>query len=307
MSKANSKIELIQKNGRIEPERTKSAEISRFRTSISQLRLPTVQVNEFLPAINKWLIFGGMVVVAALAAAVPVAAVLKYKTTVQAQSTIRPAGELRLVQAATQGKIQEIRVKSGQKVKRGDVIATIDPSNWLTKQNQLQSSIKQQQLQLRQFTAQLATFDGQKVAENARNQAAVTAAQVELAGSRRNLQDKQTKSVTDLEELQSKLRSTTAALSVAKAKATRYQAIAQKNAISKNQLEEAQLAVKQLSQELAANQASLKRGQSVLNPSRAEVTISERRIAQEQNSGQAALARLDREQKVLDSTANCST
>jgi HlyD family type I secretion membrane fusion protein len=295
--KSNSEIELIQKNGRIDPERAKNAEIAGFKPP--QPLLPTVQVNEFLPAVNKWLIFGGMVVVAALAAAVPVAAVLKYKTTVQAQSTVRPAGELRLVQAATQGKIQEIRVKSGQKVKRGDVIATIDRSNWLTKQNQLKNSIKQQQLQLRQLNAQLGTFDGQIVAESARNQAMVTAAQAELAGSRRTLQDKQTKSVTDIAELQAKLRSTVAALQVARAKATRYQAIEQKGAITKNQVEEAQLAVKQLEQELVSNQASLKRGQAALNPNQSEVTISERRIAQEQNSGQAALARLNREKKVL--------
>ncbi len=296
-SKSDAEMELIERNGQFNADRVQSSALTVFKPSPPLL--PTVQINEFLPTVNKWLVFGGVLVVVALAAAVPVAAVLKYKTTVQAQSTVRPAGELRLVQAATQGKIQEIRVKSGQKVKRGDVIATIDRSNWLTKQNQLQNGIKQQQLQLRQFNAQLGTFDGQIVAENARNQAMVTAAQAELAGSRRNLQDKQTKSITELEELQAKLRSTTAALSVARAKAARYQSIEQKSAISKNQVEEAQLAVKQLAQELAVNQASLKRGRAALDPSQAEVTISERRIAQEQNSGQAALARLDREQKVL--------
>ena len=89
------------------------------------------------------------------------------------------------------------------------------------------------------------------------------------------------------------------AFAIKGAKVTRYHAIEQKGAINKNQVEEAQLALKQLEQELAANQASLKRGQAALNPNRSAVTVSERRIAQEQNSGQAALARLNREKKVL--------
>jgi multidrug efflux pump subunit AcrA (membrane-fusion protein) len=67
--------------------------------------------------------------------------VTKYKVTVKAPATIRPAGELRIVQAATAGTITHIAVKKNQVVKTGDVIATIDNSRLQTRKSQLQSNI----------------------------------------------------------------------------------------------------------------------------------------------------------------------
>lgn len=296
LSESNSKVELMPPE--VSPEIDRTEDSSAFQVLQPERPLqPVMQVNEFLPSVSNWLIFGGIAVVVALGVAIPVSAFLKYKTTVQAQSTVRPAGELRLVQAATPGKIQEIRVKAGQLVKQGEVIATIDNSGLLIKQNQLQNRIKQQRLQLTQFNAQISTFDSQIAAENARNQAMVTAAEAELAGTRRNYQDKQTKSVTEFAEAQAKLRSTTAALQSAKEKAKRYRLA--EGAISKNQVTEAELAVKQQEQESLANKASLQRGRAALNPNSAEISIADRRIAQEQNAGRATLAHLNREKKGL--------
>jgi HlyD family type I secretion membrane fusion protein len=296
LSESNSKVELMPPE--VSPEIDRTEDSSAFQVFQPERPVqPAMQANEFLPSVSNWLIFGGIAVVVALGVAIPVSAFLKYKTTVQAQSTVRPAGELRLVQAATPGKIQEIRVKAGQLVKQGEVIATIDNSGLITKQNQLQNRIKQQRLQLTQFNAQISTFDSQIAAENARNQAMVTAAEAELAGTRRNYQDKQTKSVTEFAEAQAKLRSTTAALQSAKEKAKRYRLA--EGAISKNQVTEAELAVKQQEQESLANKASLQRGRAALNPNSAEISIADRRIAQEQNTGRATLAHLNREKKGL--------
>jgi HlyD family type I secretion membrane fusion protein len=261
--------------------------------------LPIAQVNDFLPSISNWLVFGSMSVVIALVAAVPVSAVLKYKTTVQAQATVRPAGELRLVQAATQGRIEKISVKSGQVVKRGELIATIDDSSLLTKQNQLQDRIRQQQLQLGQFKAQISQLDSQIVSESDRNRAAVSAAQAELAGSRRNYQDKRTNAVTEVREIQAKQRATEATLNAAKLKAARYRTAKKEGAISIEQVAEAELALRQQEQELAATKASLQRASAALNPNRAEIAIAQKRIAQEQNSGQVTQAALKREKEAL--------
>jgi HlyD family type I secretion membrane fusion protein len=261
--------------------------------------LPTAQVSEFLPSVSSWLIFGGMSVVIALGAAIPVSAILKYKTTVQAQASVRPAGELRLVQAAASGKVQEIRTQQGQKVRKGEVLATIDNSGLLTKQNQLQDRIKQQRLQTGELNAQISAFDSQITAETARNQATVIAAQAELVGSGRSYQDKQIKAVTDVEEIEAKIRSVAATLSAARDKEARYRIVKQAGAISKDRIAEVELAVRQQEQELAAAKASLQRGQAALNPNKAELVIAERRIAQEQNAGRATLASLDREKTAL--------
>jgi HlyD family type I secretion membrane fusion protein len=261
--------------------------------------LPTAQVNDFLPSISNWLVFGGMSVVIALVAAVPVSAILKYKTTVQAQATVRPAGELRIVQASTQGRVKNIFVKGGQVVRKGEIIATIDDSSLLTKQNQLQDRIGQQRLQLEKFNAQISQIDSQIIAEGDRNQASVTAAQAEFAGSRRNYQDKQTTAATEVREIQAKLKATEATLSAAKVKAARYQMVELEGAISKDQVAEVELAVRQQEQELAATQASLQRANAALNPNRAEMAIAQKRIAQEENSGRAAIASLQREKEAI--------
>jgi HlyD family type I secretion membrane fusion protein len=268
-------------------------------TAYATPSLPVAQVNEFLPAIGNWLVFGSMSVVIALVAAVPISAVLKYKTTVQAQATVRPAGELRIVQAAIQGRVKNIFVKNGQVVKRGELIATLDDSSLLTKQNQLQDGIRQQQLQLRQFSAQISQIDGQIIAEGDRNRAAVAAARSELAGSHRDYRDKRTNAATEVREIQAKLKATEATLNAAKLKAARYRTVEQEGAISKDQVAEAELAVRQQEQELAATKASLERASVALNPNKAEMAIAQKRIAQEQNSGQATQAALNREKEAI--------
>jgi multidrug efflux pump subunit AcrA (membrane-fusion protein) len=65
--------------------------------------LPSVREDEFLPPISGWTTFGGLFIVAIVAFAFPIASVAKYKETVKVQALVRPDGELRLVQAATEG------------------------------------------------------------------------------------------------------------------------------------------------------------------------------------------------------------
>ncbi len=63
--------------------------------------------------------------------------------TVKGQAVVRPSGELRIVQAATEGQVMQIYVKENQVVKTGDAIALIDDSRLQTKKSQLQSNIQQ--------------------------------------------------------------------------------------------------------------------------------------------------------------------
>ena len=109
--------------------------------------LPSVQEDEFLPPIGRWTRFGGLFIVAVVALAIPIASVTKYKETIKTQASVRPDGELRLVQAATEGQVTRVAVKDNQTVKR-DMIAAIDDSRLQTQKSQLQNSIKQSQLQL---------------------------------------------------------------------------------------------------------------------------------------------------------------
>ena len=131
---------------------------------------------------------------------VPLASVTKYKVTVKGQAVVRPAGELRLVQAATEGQVTRVFVAENQVVKKGDVIATIDNSKLQTKKSQLQSNIGQSRLQLFQINAQINAINSQVLAETERLNRVIAGAEAELSDRSRNYQDKLITTATDVEE-----------------------------------------------------------------------------------------------------------
>ena len=303
--------------------------------------LPPVNDNEFLPPIGRWIIFGGLFVITAVGLAVPLASVAKYKETVKAQASLRPAGKLRIVQAATEGQILDILVRDNQTVKKGDLIATIDDSRLQTKKSQLQNNLRQAREQLVQTNAQITALNSQIQAEQNRLKRSVASAKMELERRRREYQDKQITTTAEVEEAaaevrmasrdlqkasaelksaQANLRSLQASYLAAHSKYERYQAVADLGALPLDQLEEAKLDVQQQQEAIAAQEATitmqeetitqrqenvvaararLKRVQAYLDPSKAEVAIAESNIAQEQASGQATLATLNKEQEVL--------
>ena len=235
--------------------------------------LPPIQDSDFLPPLGRWTTLGGLVMLGTLGIAIALASVTKYKVTVKAEANIRPAGELRIVQAATEGSIMRVSLKENQVVKKGDVIATIDDSRLQTKKSQLQSNIQQTQLQLVQINAQISALNRQILAETDRITRVVAAAKAELSHRSRGYQDKQVTTVTQVEEAeanvkiaqeelqkgfaelksaQANLSATEATLGAARSKQSRYQTVANEGALPLNQLEEAQLAV---SQQLSAVEA----------------------------------------------------
>lgn len=144
--------------------------------------LPEVCENEFLPPISRWTTFGGLFILCALGLSIPVAAVAKYKVTVQGQAVVRPAGELRIVQATAEGQVMQIHVKENQVVNKGDAIATIDDSRLQTKKSQLQTSTQQARLQLAQINAQIKTLEHQIRADTESINRTVASAKAELRG-----------------------------------------------------------------------------------------------------------------------------
>jgi HlyD family type I secretion membrane fusion protein len=261
--------------------------------------LPSISENEFLPPIHNWIRFGGLAIVAVVALAIPVASVAKYKVTVKAQAVVRPDGELRIVQAASLGQVKHIAVKGNQVVKKGDLIATIDDSRLQTQKSQLQNKIQQAQLQLVQINAQILALSSQIIAETDRNNRAVTSAKAELTRIQREHQDKSITTVTSLQEAEANLRSVQAALNGAKSKRDRYQSAAKEGALSKDQLEEVEVAVRQQEQAVEAANAKVRQAKAILNPSSAEMAIATERIAQEQASGKSSQATLQREREAL--------
>lgn len=269
--------------------------------------LPPVQSHEFLPPISRWVTLGSLVLVGSVAGAIALASVIEYKVTVKGQASVRPTGELRLVQAATEGQITNVFVKENQAVKKGDVLATIDDSRLQTKKSQLQSNIQQAQLQLLQIDAQIQALNRQIKAETERKNRVVSSAQAELNRVQRNYRDRQIIARAEVEEAQANLRraekewhqasvelrsaranlqSTEAALKAAQTKRDRYQKVVQAGALSLNQLEEVQLEVVQQQQAVEIRRASIEAQQQI--------------IAQQQQAVAAMRAKLQRTQAALN-------
>lgn len=254
--------------------------------------------NEFLPSISYWSIMGGFVLLGIFGAVITLSAILKYKVVIKSAATIRPSGELRLVQAATAGTIKTIAIQTNQVVKQGEVIATIDDSRLQMQKQQLLTNIQQARLQLSQVDVQIRALDEQIAAQSDRTQREITSAQAELSRSQRDFQDKQTSSIAqakeaaanlqqaqqELQKTQLKLKSALAnlkshqaAFKAAKARRDRYKPLAQTGSLSIDQFQEAQLALEQQEQ--------------LLESQKANVAEYEAAIGQQQQAVEAAKAR----------------
>ncbi|MGK7898304.1 MAG: HlyD family efflux transporter periplasmic adaptor subunit [Xenococcus sp. (in: cyanobacteria)] len=268
--------------------------------------LPPAQENEFLPPIGRWITFGGLFFVITVGISIPLAYVAKYKETVKAQASLRPAGKLRIVQAATEGQILNIAVQENQTVKKGELIATIDDSRPQTKKSQLQNSIQQAQAQLIQINAQINAIDNQRQAESDRINRTVASAKAELERREREYRDRKIvtaaekgeaeanvrvaeqdlqRAQVEIESAKANLRSIKAAYLAAKSKHNRYQSIANQGALPLDKLEEAKLNVQQQQEAIAAQAA--------------KVSMQQETIEQRQESVLAAKARLKRTQAYL--------
>ncbi|MCJ8282847.1 MAG: HlyD family secretion protein, partial [Rivularia sp. ALOHA_DT_140] len=242
--------------------------------------LPPIETNEFLPPISRWATFGGVFILIVLGLSIPIAAVTKYKVTVRGKAVIRPAGELRIVQAATEGQVMRIHVKDNDEVKKGDAIASIDDSRLQTKKSKLQSNIQQSRLQRIQINAQIQALNSQIQAETDRISRTVIAAEAQLRGSSRAYQDKKITAITEIQEAdanvniakeelrvgklklqsaQADFLSTEAALNAARARWNRYQNVGRKGkgALSKNLIDETRLAVEQQEQAVQSRKVAI--------------------------------------------------
>lgn len=247
--------------------------------------LRPVSSDEFLPPISRWTTLGGVFLVSTFGVAVVLAAYTKYNVIVKAAAVVRPTGELRIVQASTEGTIKSLLVKENQVVDQGDAIAILDNSQLQTKKSQLQSNLQNNQQQLSQIAAQIRALDSQQESELNLMNRNIAAAQADLGRNQRDYQEKQITTKAEVQEAQ-------ASVDLARAQMNQYQQLANTGAI-------AQLQIKEKEEAFKAAQARLQRAKAMLNPSAAPVVIANERIAQERATGESTLATLNKERKTL--------
>jgi len=241
--------------------------------------------DEFFPLVSSWSRVGGAILVISFFALLLLCSVLRYKVTVRAQAAIRPAGELRIVQARVAGPILEILVTQDQRVDEGSVIAYVDDSHLRTEQSKLQTVIENASLQSVQLQAQLTALDRQITAEQDLLERGQSTAQAELRLRERERQQLLATTAADVREAQ-------AEVDLAREKLLRFRSLAERGVVSAQELREQEV-------KLNSTEAQLSRVQAALNPSAAEIEIASENIVQQRARGEATLARLLRERQQL--------
>ncbi len=309
---------------------------NRFQEPIpEQLRL--VEANEFLPQISKWTHIGSGVMLSIFVIGLTLTTVLHYHVTVKVPASIRPVGELRIVQADIGGMIKKVNIQENQLVSQGQAIAYVDDSHLQTQKSQLENSIQQGKQQLSDIDVQLAQINTQIVAQTNLINQTIIAAQAELKGAKRNYQDEEIKGNADMTQaeaaltlakvqlqrlrreqvLKATLEEAQAALTLAKVQRERLRPVVSSGAVSRNLYEEKEQEVKSAvakleqakantkdlledkEQALETAQTNLEKAKTAVTPSDAAVTVAVQKIKQQQAQGEATLASLQKERETL--------
>ncbi|MEH2082314.1 MAG: HlyD family efflux transporter periplasmic adaptor subunit [Nostoc sp.] len=247
--------------------------------------LRPVENDEYLPPISSWTWLGGIFLIGSVGTAFGLASVIQYNVVVRADGTVRPTGEIRLVQAAAEGTVRSIRVKENQVVKRGDEIALLYDAQLQSKKSQISGNIRQNHLQRTQIDAQIRALQTQITAESKSMGQAIISAQADLSRNQRDYGDKRVTSKAEVEEVE-------ASVELAREELKRYQQLADTGAIAALQIKEKEQAFK-------AALARLERIKTGLNPTSANVEIAQERIAQERAKGDSMIAALNKEKQEL--------
>jgi HlyD family secretion protein len=279
----------------------------------NQKILPSIQSNEFLPPISPWTSLAGIFLVGSVGAGISLSSWVKYNVTVKAPASVRPTGEIRLAQPKIEGTIKRILVKENQVVKQGDVIAYLDDEQIQIKKSQLQENIQQNKLQIVQIDAQVKNLDSQIQAEHRVIQRTVASAQSDLLRNQRDYQERQIKTLSELQAAEANLQKSYADLQKAQADLDfanldrdRYQQLSEIGAIGRREFEQKKLLVEQTTAILEAQKKAVdiaktqvQSAKVAVNPSNATVEIAQERIAQETARGEASIALLSKEKQAL--------
>jgi len=248
--------------------------------------LPIVATDEFLPPISRWMSGGGLVLAGSFGAALILAAVTPYNVSIRASGIVRPTGETRIVQSAIEGVVERLNVQVNQPVSQGDIIATLDDSRSQIQKNQLESNIRQNQLQIGQIQSQMNFIDSQIVAEGNQTGRAITAASAELTRSQRDLTERAAITRAELKEAE-------ANYSLALQQQDNLRLAVAAGAVAQNQLDER-------TQGVQTALGRLEKARAAADPIDAGVTIANEQISREQSRGEATTATLNREKQALN-------
>lgn len=132
--------------------------------------LQSLQGDEFLPPIHRWMRLGGLFLVGTVGIALLLSVAIEYNVKVKATAQVRPEREVQIAQGSTEGTVKHIEVEQNQVVKEGDAIAYIDSPRLPELQNQqqiLKTNLENNRTQIDTFQFRLNGLEQQILQESA--------------------------------------------------------------------------------------------------------------------------------------------
>lgn len=99
--------------------------------------LRVASASEFLPDVRPWVHLAGAVLMGGFLVGVALLAAWPYRVIVRASGSARPSGETSLVHAPREGRVHEIRIRANQSVRKGEVLAVLDPADLQAREQKL--------------------------------------------------------------------------------------------------------------------------------------------------------------------------
>ncbi|MEI6428679.1 MAG: HlyD family efflux transporter periplasmic adaptor subunit [Pseudanabaena sp. ELA607] len=241
--------------------------------------------DEFLPPLSRWMTLGGFFLLGAVALTTGIAAITPAPVTVRAAASVRPDGDVKIIQSGVEGTVKKLVVKETEEVKQGQPIAIIDDSRLQTRKSQLEGSIQQGQLQLQQLDAQMLNLSNQIAAEQNLTTRTLASGQADLVRVEREYSDKREIALREVQEAEANMVS-------AKAESVAFETAAKDGGVPILQAEAKR-------QAYLAAQARLERAKTSLNPTNATISVVQEQLAQSEARGQSTTANLLKENEAL--------
>lgn len=128
-------------------------------SSIVELR--SLNQEDFLPPISRWSSWGSLLLLATFGGVVALAGVIEYSPAIRASALAQPGGKIQLIQADTEGIVQQVAVLENQPVEAGTAIAFIDPAPLEGQKARIETQQKEIKQELEQINQYLKTVNQQ--------------------------------------------------------------------------------------------------------------------------------------------------
>jgi HlyD family secretion protein len=220
--------------------------------------LPTIYLDEFLPPQRGLIKIGGLSFTLIGAGLIFLSNILSFNMAVKVPAQIRPKGELKSVEATTSGIVERIQVNENDRVKPGEIIATVKTPELRAQKNKLEVQIDKLDDQINSTNLKINTINQQISSQQQASKQAIAALVADLKAAKRAYQNKRVETNADLE-------ASNADVALATEELRRFRSLATTGAISQLQISEKEAALK-------SKIAFRRKSRVALNPNQGDIT-----------------------------------